>query len=159
MGKQTTLHFKPVAKKSKKNETSEEEEEESGSRSESEMEEVAAPRERIQRKTKGSAANEFSDFLAQGGESFCITIPRQFFMCARFVFLSFFLSQFQLKPSTSKSNFIQIQMNIYPSPLAEVHCFLEHDCKQKNLVRKGQSALPTLWKNKLPTINFSTMWG
>ncbi|XP_051925257.1 DNA topoisomerase 2-alpha [Hippocampus zosterae] len=52
LGKQTTLQFKPVAKKSKKNETSEEEESDSRSESGMEVEDVAAPRERIQRKPK-----------------------------------------------------------------------------------------------------------
>ncbi|XP_037134365.1 DNA topoisomerase 2-alpha isoform X2 [Syngnathus acus] len=50
-GKQTTLHFKPVAKKAKKSLTSDEESE-SWSENEMEVEDVAAPREKIQRKTK-----------------------------------------------------------------------------------------------------------
>uniref|UniRef100_A0A4W6DEL5 DNA topoisomerase 2 n=1 Tax=Lates calcarifer TaxID=8187 RepID=A0A4W6DEL5_LATCA len=49
-GKQTTLHFKPVTKNPKKNPWSDEE---AVSGSEMETEEVVAPRERVERKTKG----------------------------------------------------------------------------------------------------------
>lgn len=57
MSKQTTLQFKPVTKKPKKNPWSDEEEEDEGlSGSEMEVEEVVAPRERIERKTKGECA-------------------------------------------------------------------------------------------------------
>ncbi|XP_077595631.1 DNA topoisomerase 2-alpha [Stigmatopora nigra] len=59
-GKQTTLQFKPVAKKTRKNSMSEDE---GNTRSESDMEveEVIAPRERIQRKTKAAIKYSMSD--------------------------------------------------------------------------------------------------
>uniref|UniRef100_A0A3Q2U469 DNA topoisomerase 2 n=1 Tax=Fundulus heteroclitus TaxID=8078 RepID=A0A3Q2U469_FUNHE len=59
-GKQTTLQFKPVAKKPKKNPWSDEESE-GLSGSEMEEEEVAAPRERIVRKTKAPVKYSMSD--------------------------------------------------------------------------------------------------
>ncbi|MEQ2239902.1 DNA topoisomerase 2-alpha [Ilyodon furcidens] len=60
IGKQTTLQFKPVAKKSKKNLWSDEESE-GFSGSEPEAEEVAPPRERIERKTKAPVKYNLSD--------------------------------------------------------------------------------------------------
>lgn len=54
MGKQTTLQFKPVTKKPKKNAWSDEDV--GLSDSEVEAEEAAAPRERVERKTKGESA-------------------------------------------------------------------------------------------------------
>nr|XP_020461966.1 DNA topoisomerase 2-alpha-like [Monopterus albus] len=59
-GKQTTLQFKPVAKKPKKNPWSEDESDEL-SNSEMETEEVFAPRERAERKTKGAVKYSMSD--------------------------------------------------------------------------------------------------
>lgn len=56
VGKQTTLQFKPVAKKPKKNSRSDDEPE-GMSGSDMEAEEAAAPRERIERKTKGESAS------------------------------------------------------------------------------------------------------
>lgn len=53
-GKQTTLQFKPVTKKPKKNAWSDEDV--GLSDSEVEAEEAAAPRERAERKTKGESA-------------------------------------------------------------------------------------------------------
>lgn len=53
-GKQTTLQFKPVTKKPKKNAWSDEDV--GLSDSEVEAEEAAAPRERVERKTKGESA-------------------------------------------------------------------------------------------------------
>lgn len=60
IGKQTTLQFKPVAKKPKKNPWSDEESE-GLSGSEMEAEEVSAPRERIERKTKAPVRYSLSD--------------------------------------------------------------------------------------------------
>uniref|UniRef100_A0A3B3YVQ5 DNA topoisomerase 2 n=1 Tax=Poecilia mexicana TaxID=48701 RepID=A0A3B3YVQ5_9TELE len=58
--KQTTLQFKPVAKKSKKNPWSDDESEGS-SGSDMEAEEAAAPRDRIERKTKAPVKYSLSD--------------------------------------------------------------------------------------------------
>lgn len=55
IGKQTTLQFKPITKEPKKNPWSDEESE-GLSGSEMEAEEMVAPRERIERKTKGEPA-------------------------------------------------------------------------------------------------------
>uniref|UniRef100_A0A671W3F8 DNA topoisomerase 2 n=1 Tax=Sparus aurata TaxID=8175 RepID=A0A671W3F8_SPAAU len=51
-GKQSTLQFKPVSKKSKKNPWSDEESDNQSGDSDMEVEEVVAPRERVERKTK-----------------------------------------------------------------------------------------------------------
>ncbi|XP_008436083.1 DNA topoisomerase 2-alpha isoform X2 [Poecilia reticulata] len=60
VAKQTTLQFKPVAKKPKKNPWSDDESEGS-SGSDMEAEEAAAPRERMQRKTKAPVKYSLSD--------------------------------------------------------------------------------------------------
>ncbi|KAM7381870.1 hypothetical protein PAMA_012632 [Pampus argenteus] len=59
-GKQTTLQFKAVAKKLKKNPWSDEESD-NLSGSEMEAEEAVAPREKVERKTKGSVKYSLSD--------------------------------------------------------------------------------------------------
>ncbi|XP_040923149.1 DNA topoisomerase 2-alpha isoform X3 [Toxotes jaculatrix] len=59
-GKQTTLQFKPVAKKPKKNPWSDDESD-ILSGSEMETEEVADPREQVERKTKGVVKHSMSD--------------------------------------------------------------------------------------------------
>ncbi|XP_041830802.1 DNA topoisomerase 2-alpha [Melanotaenia boesemani] len=59
--KQTTLQFKPIAKKKKNPWSDEESDFESESASEMEMEEVAAPREKIERKTKAPVKYSLSD--------------------------------------------------------------------------------------------------
>lgn len=56
VGKQTTLQFKPIAKKPKKNLWSGDESE-GVTGSDMEEEEAAAPRERIERRTKGESAS------------------------------------------------------------------------------------------------------
>ncbi|KAM9336755.1 DNA topoisomerase 2-alpha [Symphorus nematophorus] len=61
--KQSTLQFKPVVKKAKKNPWSDEESEDlsADSEMEMEMEEVAAPRERVERKSKAAVKYSMSD--------------------------------------------------------------------------------------------------
>ncbi|TKS89985.1 DNA topoisomerase 2-alpha [Collichthys lucidus] len=59
--KQSTLQFKPVAKKPKKNPWSDEESDDLSAGSEMEAEEVVAPRERIERKTKAVMKYSMSD--------------------------------------------------------------------------------------------------
>ncbi|TMS21892.1 DNA topoisomerase 2-alpha [Larimichthys crocea] len=59
--KQSTLQFKPVAKKPKKNPWSDEESDDLSAGSEMEVEEVVAPRERIERKTKAVMKYSMSD--------------------------------------------------------------------------------------------------
>lgn len=54
-GKQSTLQFKPVSKKPKKNPWSDEESDNQSGDSDMEVEEVVAPRERVERKTKGES--------------------------------------------------------------------------------------------------------
>lgn len=51
--KQSTLQFKPVSKKPKKNPWSDDESDGSSGDSDMEAEEAVAPRERVERKTKG----------------------------------------------------------------------------------------------------------
>uniref|UniRef100_A0A671W2R0 DNA topoisomerase 2 n=1 Tax=Sparus aurata TaxID=8175 RepID=A0A671W2R0_SPAAU len=60
-GKQSTLQFKPVSKKSKKNPWSDEESDNQSGDSDMEVEEVVAPRERVERKTKAAVKYSMSD--------------------------------------------------------------------------------------------------
>uniref|UniRef100_A0A671W209 DNA topoisomerase 2 n=1 Tax=Sparus aurata TaxID=8175 RepID=A0A671W209_SPAAU len=57
-GKQSTLQFKPVSKKSKKNPWSDEESDNQSGDSDMEVEEVVAPRERVERKTKAPSDDQ-----------------------------------------------------------------------------------------------------
>nr|XP_046233630.1 DNA topoisomerase 2-alpha isoform X1 [Scatophagus argus] len=59
--KQSTLQFKPLAKKPKKNPWTDDESEGQSADSEIDAEEVAAPRERVERKTKGAVKYSMSD--------------------------------------------------------------------------------------------------
>ncbi|XP_035528149.1 DNA topoisomerase 2-alpha isoform X2 [Morone saxatilis] len=60
-GKQSTLQFKPVSKKPKKNPWSDDESDHLSAVSEMETEEVVAPRERVERKTKAAVKYSMSD--------------------------------------------------------------------------------------------------
>ena len=61
-GKQSTLQFKPVSKKPKKNPWSDEESDNQSGDSDMEVEEVVVPRERVERKTKGESSRLSSCF-------------------------------------------------------------------------------------------------
>ncbi|KAM8728948.1 DNA topoisomerase 2-alpha isoform 1-T1 [Acanthopagrus schlegelii] len=60
-GKQSTLQFKPVSKKPKKNPWSDEESDNQSGDSDMEVEEVVVPRERVERKTKAAVKYSMSD--------------------------------------------------------------------------------------------------